>query len=113
MQKQQSETSKKAAVAIMQNHYVDNYLDETETLKLILIKDAIYVYSRGDFEIRNFIWNSKEVLANLPENLRTYQTQSEFDKKLNDNDNDSIILNLKFHKISQEIMCGTKIRTKR
>ncbi|KAG5872502.1 hypothetical protein JTB14_025035 [Gonioctena quinquepunctata] len=69
--------------AIINHHYVDDYLDGTETEEgaVKLIGDVIYVHSKAGFEIRNFISNSLVVLEQLPENSLTNQIQSEEDRR--------------------------------
>ncbi|KAG5894896.1 hypothetical protein JTB14_030601 [Gonioctena quinquepunctata] len=83
---QHSECFGRAAEAIINHHYVDDYLDGTETEEgaVKLIKDVIYVHSKADFKIRNFISNSLVVLEQLPENLLTNQIQSEVARRANE-----------------------------
>ncbi|XP_055542920.1 uncharacterized protein LOC129728499 [Wyeomyia smithii] len=59
-----------ASDAIIRKHYVDDYLDSAddveEAVKLAL--EVKYVHKRGGFELRNWLSNSKEVLARVGEN---------------------------------------------
>lgn len=56
-----------AAEAIIKAHYVDDYLDSTDTVDeaVQLLSDVKYVHSQGGFEIRNFCSNSTEVLRRM------------------------------------------------
>ena len=62
-----------AADAIINRHYMDDYLDSCESVaeSIQLIKEVITVHGAGGFEIRNFISSSREVLESLPEELRS------------------------------------------
>ena len=66
-----SEEFIRAVVAIIEKHYVDDYLDsfdtEEETIKVI--HDVMEVHRQGGFRIRNWISNSKEVLSSLPRDV--------------------------------------------
>ncbi|XP_062713212.1 uncharacterized protein LOC134290169 [Aedes albopictus] len=66
---QYSEAYPAAANAIIQKHYVDDYLDSVddveEAVKLAL--EVKYVHSQGGFHLRNWLSNSKEVLARVGE----------------------------------------------
>ncbi|KAG5863988.1 hypothetical protein JTB14_032724 [Gonioctena quinquepunctata] len=83
---QHSQCFGRASEAIIHHHYVDDYLDGTETEEeaVKLIKDVIYVHSKADFEIRNSISDSLVVLEQLPENSLTNQIQSEVDRRTNE-----------------------------
>ena len=65
-----------ASTAILKRHYMDDYLDSTDTAEeaVKLIKDVIEVHRRGDFHIGKFIASSKEVRNALPENVVSVQT---------------------------------------
>ncbi|XP_062538392.1 uncharacterized protein LOC134206680 [Armigeres subalbatus] len=56
-----------AAVAIVENHYVDDYLDsldsEDEAIKIAL--DVKNVHARAGFEIRNWLSNSERVIRRV------------------------------------------------
>ncbi|XP_062538136.1 uncharacterized protein LOC134206436 [Armigeres subalbatus] len=58
-----------AAVALIENHYVDDYLDSRDTAKEMskLAADVRTVHAKAGFEIRNWQSNSEEVLADLGE----------------------------------------------
>ena len=62
-----------AADAIINCHYMDDYLDSCESVaeSIQLIKEVITVHGAGGFELRNFISSSREVLESLPEELRS------------------------------------------
>ncbi|XP_062710822.1 uncharacterized protein LOC134288907 [Aedes albopictus] len=59
----------RAAEAIINAHYVDDYLDSVDTIDeaVELVKDVKFVHAQGGFDIRNFSSNSSEVLQRLGE----------------------------------------------
>ena len=67
-----------AADAIINRHYMDDYLDSCESVaeSIQLIKEVITVHGAGGFEIRNFISSSREVLESLPEELRSMKNNN-------------------------------------
>lgn len=69
-----------ATNAIKKIHYMDDYLDsaENEQKAIKLIKEVIEIHARGNFSICNWTCNSKEVLKQIPTELR-----SENNKNLN------------------------------
>ncbi|KAG5867419.1 hypothetical protein JTB14_027091 [Gonioctena quinquepunctata] len=83
---QHSQCFGRAAEAIIDHHYVDEYLDGTKTEEeaVHLIIDVIYVHSKAGIEIRNFISNSLVVLEQLPGNLQTNEIQSEVARRTNE-----------------------------
>ncbi|XP_062541842.1 uncharacterized protein LOC134209834 [Armigeres subalbatus] len=58
-----------AAKAIVENHYVDDYFDSSDTIEeaVALAKDVRYVHSKGGFELRNWVSNSREFLEAMGE----------------------------------------------
>ncbi|XP_053696951.1 uncharacterized protein LOC128744165 [Sabethes cyaneus] len=58
-----------AAKAIIKNHYVDNYLDSFDNLDQAIktIRDVIDIHENGNFRMRDFISNSKEIIKAIPE----------------------------------------------
>lgn len=58
-----------AAVAIKENHYVDDYLDSVDSIDeaVQLATDVKTVHSRGGFQIRHWMSNSPEVLRRIGE----------------------------------------------
>ncbi|XP_065088007.1 uncharacterized protein LOC135709538 [Ochlerotatus camptorhynchus] len=62
-----SEEFPRAAKAITNNHYVDDYLDSVDTVDeaIELMKQVKYIHASGGFEICQFVSNSREVLHNL------------------------------------------------
>ncbi|XP_074041966.1 uncharacterized protein [Leptinotarsa decemlineata] len=60
------------ARAIIDKHYVDDYLDsaETEEEAIQLILEVIKIHEKAGFEIRNWISNSQKVIDKIPVNLR-------------------------------------------
>ncbi|XP_055622870.1 uncharacterized protein LOC129766370 [Toxorhynchites rutilus septentrionalis] len=65
----------RAARAITDNHYVDDYLDSLDTVEeaVSLIKEVKYVHSMAGLEIRNFVSNSTEVLDNIGERSKVQE----------------------------------------
>ncbi|XP_055527287.1 uncharacterized protein LOC129719897 [Wyeomyia smithii] len=55
----------KAAEAIVENHYVDDYFDSAETVEEAVqrAQDVRYVHSKGGFELRNWVSNSETFLG--------------------------------------------------
>ncbi|XP_055543111.1 uncharacterized protein LOC129728685 [Wyeomyia smithii] len=64
-----AESFPRAAKAITQNHYVDDFLDsvDTEEEAIRLITEVKHTHSQAGFNIRNFCSNSSEVLASIGE----------------------------------------------
>lgn len=60
-----------AAVALVENHYVDDYLDSRDTAAEMakLATDVRTVHAKAGFEIRNWQSNSQQVLEKLGEKL--------------------------------------------
>ncbi|XP_058827825.1 uncharacterized protein LOC131687749 [Topomyia yanbarensis] len=58
-----------ASKAIVDNHYVDDYFDSTDTVGEAIrrAKEVRYIHSRGGFEIKNWVASSSEVLQALGE----------------------------------------------
>ncbi|XP_062538577.1 uncharacterized protein LOC134206858 [Armigeres subalbatus] len=58
-----------AAKAIVENHYVDDYFDSSDTIEeaVALAKDVRYVHSKGGFELRNWVSNSRDFLEAMGE----------------------------------------------
>lgn len=58
-----------AALAMVENHYVDDYLDSRDTVEEMvkLATDVRTVHAKAGFEIRNWLSNSGQVLAHLGE----------------------------------------------
>lgn len=69
----------RAAAAIVKFHYVDDYLDSFATVEEAIetVQNVKYIHSMGGFEIRNFLSNSKQVLAAI------HEESQENDKDLN------------------------------
>ncbi|XP_062714172.1 uncharacterized protein LOC134290955 [Aedes albopictus] len=59
----------RAATAVVENHYVDDYLDSTDTVNqaIQLATEVKWIHQRGGFEPRNWLSNRKEVLEKLGE----------------------------------------------
>ncbi|XP_062708688.1 uncharacterized protein LOC134288304 [Aedes albopictus] len=59
----------KAVQAIVDNHYVDDYLDsfENEEEALRVSQEVRMIHSRGGFQLRNWLTNGKQVLEGLGE----------------------------------------------
>ncbi|CAG7831974.1 unnamed protein product, partial [Allacma fusca] len=61
-----------AVHAIITQHYMDDYYDsaETEAEAVTKIQSVIHVHYRGGYKIRNWSSSSKEVLGEIPAELR-------------------------------------------
>jgi hypothetical protein len=61
----------KAAAAIVDQHYVDDYMGCADSVKeaVEVISDVIEIQSRGGFEIRGFMTNSYDVVKQIPAKL--------------------------------------------
>ncbi|XP_062712397.1 uncharacterized protein LOC134289829 [Aedes albopictus] len=59
----------RAAAAIKEHHYVDDYLDSFRSIDeaIQVVNDVKLVHSKGGFEIRNFLSNETEVLRRTGE----------------------------------------------
>ena len=62
----------RAVEAILSRHYMDDYLDSVDTIVEAknLIKQVIYIYKSGGFELRGWICNSKGMIEDIPQYLR-------------------------------------------
>lgn len=71
-----------AAGAIVDNHYVDDYFDSTNTVEEAIqrAKEVRYVHSRGGFEIRNWVASRDEILQSLGEPKTGQQVHFSQDK---------------------------------
>ncbi|XP_062710230.1 uncharacterized protein LOC109425711 [Aedes albopictus] len=80
--KQFAETSPRAAKAVTDNHYVDDFLDsvDTEEEAVTLINEVKYIHSQAGFEIRNFCSNSTEVLEKIGERGAPQEISMNLDK---------------------------------
>ena len=114
-----------AAVAIVYRHYMDDYIDSADSADaaIKLINDVIEVHRRGDFHIGKFISSSKDVLQGIPSDCANDSTQIlTFDGDMGiervlglswNSNEDELGFNLKFHKVSPEIVNGERRPTKR
>lgn len=80
----------RASQAIIDNHYVDDYLDSVDTTEeaIALMEQVKYIHANGGFEIRQFVSNSEEVLQELGVN------QGISDKNLNFESDSSRVLGM-------------------
>lgn len=114
----------KAATAIKENHYVDDWLDSQHTVEetIQLAKDVKYIHKQGGFNLRKFISNSADVLEALGDN----NDQSSKDLNVNptlatqrvlgmwwDANSDRFTYSLKFTKFNEEVLLGLRAPTKR
>ncbi|XP_055528011.1 uncharacterized protein LOC129720559 [Wyeomyia smithii] len=62
-----AQTHPVAAAAVVANHYVDDYLDSTDTVDeaIHLVSDVKTVHANGGFEIRHWLSSSPEVLERV------------------------------------------------
>ncbi|XP_065079713.1 uncharacterized protein LOC135702590 [Ochlerotatus camptorhynchus] len=66
---EQSSEFPRAAAAVVENHYVDDYLDSVDTIEeaVQLAKEVKTVHERGGFELRHWLSSSAEVLKKIGE----------------------------------------------
>ncbi|XP_073820609.1 uncharacterized protein [Musca autumnalis] len=116
----------RAVKAIIDNHYVDDFVDSFETAeKAIEISMQVReIHKSAGFELRNFTSNSKEVVVALEGNLgRNFNfcddladVQFSIEKILgmywNPGD-DAFKFELKFHRVRPDIISGERYPTKR
>lgn len=110
----------RAAKAIIEHHYVDDYLDSVNTADeaIQLAKEVQYIHRKGGFEIRNWLSNSERVVRVL-ENIQPD------DMKILSDDVDKVLgiwwcrkldaftYSLKLNNISNDILDGSRRPTKR
>lgn len=114
-----------ASKAIIEDHYMDDYLGnaDTELEAIKLIQDIIHVHLQGGFTICNWISNSDSVLEDIDKELIASKeivsddnTEPRVERILGAWWNpleDSFGFNTKFHKISKCIIENQKRPTKR
>ncbi|XP_037040000.1 uncharacterized protein LOC119077000 [Bradysia coprophila] len=114
----------KAAAAIKQNHYVDDWLDSTHTVEdaICLAKQVKHVHQQGGFNLRKFISNSKEVLDALGDDSVQQAKNLDVNSTLGtqkilgmwwDAQRDCFTYSLKFTKLNEEVLLGLRAPTKR
>ena len=66
-----------AAKAIIERHYVDDYLDgaATEELAIKAVQDVTEVHRHGGFQICNWISSSRAVMQSIPPDLRAKEAK--------------------------------------
>lgn len=114
-----------AVNAIIKKHYVDDYLDSanSEEDAIKLIKEVIYIHKQGGFEIRNWNCTSKEVIESIPSHLLSDNSKNiNLDKNSLtervlgvwwNSESDTFTFQVKFSRVSEDIVNGQKIPTKR
>ncbi|XP_073838192.1 uncharacterized protein [Musca autumnalis] len=116
----------RAVKAIIDNHYVDDFVDSFETSeKAIDISMQVRkIHKSAGFELRNFTSNSKEVVVALEGNLGRnfnfcddladvqFSTEKILGMYWNPGD-DAFKFELKFHRVRPEIISGERCPTKR
>ena len=114
-----------AVSGIQKYHFMNDYLysvpSESEAAKLI--KEVIFIHKEGGFKMCNWICNSKKVLMQIPEDLRSVEDKNlEFHAVLPqervlglhwDPNSDQFTFKAKFHKVKEEVMQGKRTPTKR
>ncbi|CAG7833295.1 unnamed protein product [Allacma fusca] len=114
-----------AVKAILENHYVDDYLhcamSVTEAQELI--RDVIWIHKQGNFNICNWISSSASVLGCISSEMRAkgfkelkasteFPTERVLGMYWNPN-RDSFVFGCPFHKVAADIIDGTRPPTKR
>ncbi|XP_021964116.1 uncharacterized protein LOC110859468 [Folsomia candida] len=111
--------------AIVHRHYMDDLLDsyDTEAQAIQMQKDIFEVHRRGSFHICNWLSNSPEVMKAIPAELQSKTSQS-LDINKEDQiervlglfwmpEEDNFTFCLKYLKVSEDVMKGRRIPTKR
>lgn len=72
-----------AAVAIVKNHYVDDYFDSVDTVEEAVNreKEVRFIHAKGGFEIRNWVSNSDTFLGKLGEASKSQAVHFNRDKE--------------------------------
>ena len=116
----------RAYQAVRYNHYVDDYLDSTDTEEeaIELIKQVQEINESGSFELCQWISNSQIIKESIPENLRTNVKKFSGDKNSDTqiekvwgmywNPNDDILqFSTNFQRIEENLINGSRLPTKR
>ena len=123
--KEHLETYPEAVLAILNQHYMDDYLGgaNSEEEAIQLINDVIAVHKKAGFVICNWICNSKRVLKNMePSLVGVSEKNMDIDNTLPTErilglwwspEEDYFSFQTKFHKIDKEILTGERRPTKR
>ncbi|OXA45362.1 Gag-Pol polyprotein [Folsomia candida] len=111
--------------AIVHRHYMDDLLDsyDTEAQAIQMQKDIFEVHRRGSFHICNWLSNNPEVMNAIPAELQS-KTSESLDINKEDQiervlglfwmpEEDNFTFCLKYLKVSEEVMKGRRIPTKR
>lgn len=117
----------RAAKSITERHYVDDMLDSVDTIEeaIQLAQQVREVHRRGNFYIRNWMSNSKEVVAAMGDEYKS-ESFCQAGKKIEHviepekvlgmwwrTSDDVFTYNLKFTKANGEILSGRRLPTKR
>ncbi|XP_074032901.1 uncharacterized protein [Leptinotarsa decemlineata] len=110
-----------AVKAIINDHYMDDYLGGADNVQEAkqLIRDVIYVHSKGGFTICNWISNNPILFQDIDDSLL-----AKFDENLNSSEErilgiwwnpkkDIFQFKTKFHKIDKNLLEGNRRPTKR
>ncbi|XP_058815375.1 uncharacterized protein LOC131678938 isoform X1 [Topomyia yanbarensis] len=97
-----------ASRAIVDNHYVDDYFDCTDTVGEAIkrAKDVRYIHSRGGFDIRNWVASSNDVLRALGEAKTEQQVHFHQDKHTGT----ERVLGIVWNPKSDELCFSTRLR---
>jgi len=112
-----------AVKAITDLHYVDDYLQSGDTLKdaIQMFQEVRFVHLKGSFNICNWISNSKELLAIIPEELRAPAVKNmDLDREAErvlglfwKTDSDVFTFSINFLKTNAETLNQERLPTKR
>lgn len=114
----------KAAKAIKESHYVDDYVASfaTEEEAAQVTKEVVEVHRRGGFTLRKIISNSQAVISALDghgggEGSADMQLDATATNKILGmrwrTDNDALYFTINFPNLNKEIVAGTRTPTKR
>ncbi|CAG7727180.1 unnamed protein product, partial [Allacma fusca] len=120
-----SEQYPEAAEAIINNHYMDNYLDSFQTVEEAMkrYEEVFKIHSYGGFHMCGWSTNSKELLSQIPQELTTVDkkqwtieadipTERILGMVWNPN-TDQFTYDLNFYKVRPGILDQSEVPTKR
>ncbi|XP_055622254.1 uncharacterized protein LOC129765843 [Toxorhynchites rutilus septentrionalis] len=97
-----------AARAILENHYVDDYFDSTETVEeaVKLAKEVTFVHSKGGFELRNWVSSSEVFLREMGETKENQCVHFNQDKETGQ----ERVLGIVWNSVSDEFTFSARLR---
>lgn len=116
-------THPEAAKAIQESHYVDDFVSSFATTDeaVKISSEVVYIHKQGGFELRGFVSSHNEVLVALnaekgstnPVSLEPKETADKILGMSWDTTSDCFLFETRFSRVSQAIITGLKIPSKR